>query len=241
MIILPAVLAAIGFSASSFLALLGREMSSRGRSYSVAIAAGILLALAFADLFPEGLQMAGSQAIAGFVGGFALMFLVETFTRAHAHQSCDERVPEHELAPFLVGLSIHNLADGFVLGIAAKTSATVASGLLGFGIVVHQIPVGVSLAAVLLAARTTRVRVVLTALLLGLAIPLAATLALASPIPSDALLAILVGTAGGVLAYVGAAHLLPEAQTERPGRITGLLFATTLVVTTISLLTILGD
>ncbi|MDQ4003827.1 MAG: hypothetical protein M3259_08340, partial [Actinomycetota bacterium] len=57
--VLVAVLAAVGFSAASLLALLGRELRAKGRSYSAAFAAGLLLALAFADLFPEGLELAG--------------------------------------------------------------------------------------------------------------------------------------------------------------------------------------
>ena len=237
--IFPAVLAAIGFSAASFLTLLRGEVGPKGRLYSVAIAAGILLSLAFVDLFPESLEMASSAAIAGFVGGFGLMFLVETFTRAHTYYSHYEHLLKHNLTPFMLGLAIHNLADGFVLGIAAKTSA-IASELVGFGVLVHQIPIGISLAAVLLAARATRKQVMLTALLLGLAIPLAATLSLISPVPSDALMAILLGTAGGVLAYIGSAHLVLETQSEQPSRTIGLLFAMTLVITTVVLLTFLG-
>ena len=43
-----------------------------------------------------------------------------------------------------------------------------------------------------------------------------------------------------VLAYIGAAHLLPEAQAERPSRITGVIFAATLVLTSAGLMTVLS-
>jgi zinc transporter ZupT len=150
--VLLAALAAIGFSGTSLLALLGGEVSARGRSYSAAFAAGILLALAFVDLFPEGLELAGEAAIAGFVGGFVLLFLTEVFTRAHTHHSPEERLREHALGPFVLGLAIHNFADGFVLGVGAKASA-ITSWLVGLGVLVHQMPVGISLAAVFVAAR----------------------------------------------------------------------------------------
>jgi hypothetical protein len=42
------------------------------------------------------------------------------------------------------------------------------------------------------------------------------------------------------LVYIGATHLLPEAQAEHPSKVTGVLFATTLVLTTIGLMTVLG-
>ncbi len=238
--ILLALLAAVGFSGASLLALLGGELRAKGRSYSAAVAAGILLALAFVDLFPEGLEVAGEAAIVGFVGGFTLLFLTEAFTRAHTHHAPEESVHKHTLGPFVLGLAIHNLADGFVLGVGAQTSA-ITAGLVGLGVLVHQVPVGISLAAVLLAARATRTRVVRTAALLGLAIPLAATLTMALPAPGEGALGLLTGVAGGVLAYAGAAHLLPEAQAERPSRVTAGLFAATLIVTTVCLMTVLGD
>jgi zinc transporter ZupT len=235
--ILVATLAAIGFSGASLLALLGGEVSARGRSYSAAFAAGILLALAFADLFPEGLELAGEAAIAGFVGGFVLLFLTEVFTRAHTHHSPEERLRKHALGPFVLGLVIHNLADGFVLGVGAKASE-ITSWLVGLGVLVHQMPVGISLATVFVAARATGSRILRTAVLLGLAIPLAAGLTLALPVPGDRALGFLTGVAGGVLAYVGAAHLLPEAQAEHPSKGIGVLFAATLVVTTIGLMAV---
>lgn len=238
--LLTATLAAIGFLAASLLALLGREASSRGRSYSTAVAAGILLALAFGDLFPEGLEMAERSAIVGFIGGFALLFLTETFTRAHTHHSPDENVRKHALGPFVVGLAVHNFADGFVLGITAK-AATIAAGVVGFGVLIHQVPVGVSLAAVLIATHASRGEIIRIAVLLGLVIPLASGLTLALPVPGDRALSILLGVAGGVLAYVSAAHLLPEVQSERPSRVVGVIFAAALLITTVSLLTVLGE
>jgi ZIP family zinc transporter len=236
---LTAILAAIGFSGASLLALLGGGLGARGRSYSAAFAAGILLALAFVDLFPEGLEVAGEPAVVGFVGGFVFLFLTEVLTRAHTHHSPEEGVSKHALGPFVLGLMIHNFADGFVLGVSAKASA-ITSWLVGLGILVHQVPVGISLAAVLVSASATRVQVVRTALLLGLAIPLAAGLTTVLTLGSDRALGALIGVAGGVLAYIGATHLLPEARAEYPSKVTGILFAATLVLTTIGLMTILG-
>ena len=234
-----ALLAAVGFAGASLLALLGGDLGRRGRSLSAAFAAGVLLALSFVDLFPEGLELAEGAAIAGFVGGFALMFLTEAFTRAHTHHSREEPAYKHALGPFVVGLAIHNLADGFVLGVGARAE-DVTSWLVGVGVLVHQVPVGISLAAVFLAARVTGGRVLRTAVLLGLAIPLAATLTIALPVPGEGALGLLTGVAGGVLAYVGAAHLLPEAQAEHASRGVGVFFTATLVVTAAALLALHG-
>jgi zinc transporter ZupT len=95
------------------------------------------------------MELSGKLAIAGFV----LLFLTDVITRAHRHHSPEERVRKHSLlGPFVLGLAIHNCADGFVLGVGAKASAII-SWLVGLGVLVHQIPVGISLAAVFVAAR----------------------------------------------------------------------------------------
>lgn len=237
--VLMAAVAAMGFAGASLLALLGGELGARGRSYSAAFAAGILLAIAFVDLFPEGLELAERAAIAGFVGGFAGMFLTEAFTRARMNHVPDERVHKQGLGPFVLGLAVHNLADGFVLGVGAR-AAEVTSWLVGLGVLVHQIPVGVSLAVVFLAARAGRARVVRTTVMLALAIPLAAALTVAVPVPGAGTLGFLTGVAGGVLAYVGAAHLLPEAQAEHASRGIGVSFAATLLVTAAALVALHG-
>ncbi|QIN82695.1 hypothetical protein GBA63_08595 [Rubrobacter tropicus] len=235
--VLLALLAAVGFSGASLLALFGKGLGARGRSLAAAFAAGILLALTFVELFPEALELAGRTATVGFVAGFAVLFLVENVFRAHTDHGPEEPVHEHAVGPFVAGLAVHNLADGFAIGIGAE-APEVTSWLVGLGILVHQVPVGVSLAAVLVAARATRARVMRSAIALGLAIPFAAFLVLALPAPGESTLGLLTGAAGGVLAYVGAAHLLPEARAEHRGRGTGILFLATLLATTFALLTL---
>ena len=238
--LLVAALAAVGFSGAALFAVLGRGASPALQSYATAAAAGILLALAFGDLFPEGLAISHGAAVVGFLGGFAALFLAETLTHSHSHPSENEHSHQHSLGSFVLGLSVHNSADGFVLGVGAQMAAA-ATGALDLGVLVHQVPVGGALAAVLVAAQASRGRMVGTALALGLVIPVAAGVTLALPAPSEGSLGLLLGIAGGVLAYVSASHLLPEVQAERPRRASGIVFVLALVLTTVALFTFMGD
>jgi zinc transporter ZupT len=61
-------------------------------------------------------------------------------------------------------------------------------------------------------------------------------LTVAFPAPGEGTLGLLSGVAGGVLAYIGAAHLLPEAQAEDTNRSAGILFVATLIVTAAGLI-----
>lgn len=235
-----AILIALIFTASSLIALFGSVRTTQGRMVAVAIAAGVLLTLAFGDLFPESLELAGKSAVVGFVGMFALLFLIESWTRAHMHHVPEEHVHNHAHLPFIFGLILHNLADGFAVGISARLSER-ASSAVGFGVLVHQLPVGVSFVAVLAAAHLPQRSIVRLSALLGTMIPLATTATLVLPPVSNHVLGILLSVAGGTLAYVSTAHLLPEAQAEHPSRVTGMIFAGTVVFMTISLFTVLAE
>lgn len=236
--VLLAALAATGFWAASSLAFIGGKARGGGGAYPAAVAAGILLALAFADLFPEGLELAGNFGVVGFVGGFAVLFLVESFALSNAHH-LPENFPKGALGTLLLGLAIHNLTDGFVLGVGAEESAA-TSTLLGLGVIIHQVPVGVSLAAVFLSVGATRARAMWTMALLAFAIPLAAALTEVAPVPGGETLGFLTGVAGGALAYVGAAHLLPETRTMHAGRVSVILLAATLLTTTFIVIVMRG-
>lgn len=232
--IIVALCSGAGFLGASTVARAGNRMGATARSIAVAVAAGILLAVAFADLFPEALELAGERAVWAFVGGFSLLLVVETWTRGHTHHAPDDHVHRHATTPFVVGLALHNIADGFVLGVAGPRSPQGAL-VVGAGVLIHQVPVGISLAAVLAASRTNRSEQLRLALPLAAAIPLTTVVSSLLLSPSDRALGLLVGTAGGLLTYMAAAHLLPEAQREHRSRLPAIGFVATLALATLLL------
>ena len=237
--ILAALLTGAVFSLSSLLALLGGRITQRSRSYATAIAAAILLALAFGDLFPASLDMVGNTAVFGFIGGFSLLFLVETFTRAHTYHLPEEDMHQHAVTPFVVGLTVHNFADGLAIGISSQMAGA-PSWLLALGVAIHQVPVGFSMAAVFATAHATRTQTIRTSILLSLVIPVSAILTLALPDLVEQFSGLLLSIAGGLLAYVATAHLLPEAQAEHPSRAIGMVFVLAMLVM-VTMLTLYGE
>ncbi|HVE68871.1 MAG TPA: ZIP family metal transporter [Solirubrobacteraceae bacterium] len=236
----PALVAGAGFAGVALAGLAGLRIGSRLRGAAIGIAAGILLAVAFAELLPEALEEGGHRIAAmWFLGGFAALFVVEVVTRGHTHHEGGEEHVEHtSLTPFLAGLLLHNLVDGAVLaaGVEASTQAATA---VSVGILVHQLPVGVSFAAVAAAAGATRRSVVGWALVLGAAIPAGALVTAALPGLEGEHLGALLGAAGGALAYIGAGHLLPEAHAEHPSLFVSALFPAALLSTAVLLLYVL--
>lgn len=231
--VLSALASAVGFGAASLLGWTGRPVGSRTRSVCVAVAGGILLALAFGEIFPDAVELTRSGAVWGFVAGFSLLLATEVFTRGHTHHSQDERVGQHAFVPFVTGVAIHNVADGFALGVSLGFS--VGGGAVGLGVFIHQVPVGLSLAAVLAASQVSRAGVLRATLLLAAAIPLGAALVAAVPIGGSRAAGVLLGVSAGVLTYMSAAHLLPEAHREHPGVVPGMVFLGSLVTTIVAL------
>ena len=234
-----ALLAGAGFACSALLGLFGIRVSAALRLVSIAVAAGVLLAIAFADLLPEAFSRTSTaRAAFAFAVGLLLLLAIETATSAHTHHHdaedrarypVDDLSTYHALIPFSVGLGLHNLTDGLTIGASAELSRAAATGVT-VGILIHQLPVGISFAAVLGSHRASRATVVRLALLLAVAIPIGATAVLAAGTLSSDHLGVLLGAAGGALTYVATGNLLPEVQSEQPGWLIALTFAATLLL-----------
>ena len=229
-------IAGAGFTLVSLLGAARAAPSAGVRAAAAGAASGILLALAFAELFPEALERAGHEwAAVGFAAGFVALFAVEAVTKGHTHHRHDQddaQLAHHALRPFVLGLGLHNVADGVTIAAGAQVSGAAGAGV-ATGVLVHQLPVGVSFAAVLLALQSPRRFVVKTAVALGVLIPAGAALVAAVPTLGSEAVGALLGAASGALVYIGAGHLLPEAQSERSTVTAAAVFPLALVVTTL--------
>jgi ZIP family zinc transporter len=255
--LLLAFVAAAGFLLSTLLVDTTLGTSQRFRHLAVVIAAGILLGVTFADLVPEAFEsLDGTTAAMSIAVGFLVLFLVEALTgghthhyephghdhadghapaHAHSHAPDDETcVPRHAIVPFLIGLGIHNLADGLVIGASHEVSDAASTGV-AIGILVHQLPVGLSFAAVLLASGVGSRRMRRDAALIAALIPVGTLLVIALPNPSAEMLGWLIGMAAGALLYIAAGHLLPEAHSEERRPLIAAAFATALIGTVLFL------
>lgn len=133
-----------------------------------------------------------------------------TYSHAHGHTH------GHTDTMALVGMGIHNFADGLTTAAAFSVSAPVGLVVI-LAIVLHQMAAGVSLGAIMLRAGRSHKRV------------LASTTFIASFILWGAIFyhfvvpvgassqGIILGLAGGSFLYVAACDLLPEAHAEDEG------------------------
>jgi len=200
----------------------------------MAIAAGVVVATAVADLFPEALELAGPDRVLEIGIAAVIGFLGFSFLEAFLHQSSFEHVGEdghdHDAAvpaakrdgPSLLGLLpptslvLHSAMDGLIIGLAFQAGDEIGLVVL-IAVLLHDFADGMNVVTVALdAARGERLAVAFV-LLDAIAAPIGGALSSVITIEPATLGILLAGFAGVFLA-VGAGHLLPESQHRDPGR-----------------------
>lgn len=198
----------------------------------MALAAGVLVATAVADLLPEAHDLAGPRATVDVgvatLAGFLAFTLVEAFihqasfehARLAAGSEDGSQLNNHAVGVLAVlpaaSLIIHSVLDGLAIGFGFQAGADVGLLVL-LAVLAHDFADGLNVVTLALdAARRERLAISLL-LLDAVAPPLGAGLSLLVSIPPSVLGLFLAWFAGVFLA-IGAGHLLPEAQHHDPSR-----------------------
>lgn len=183
-----------------------RKWAEGLKTYSLCFAAGVLISVPLMLAFPQAVEKnfyAGFSALIGFL----FMFLGNRLIRY--------KIQRKDLAfgiTAVEGIGIHSFVDGIIYSVTF--SASVPTGLLGgTGMVLHEFAEGVITFSLLMTGGIRKERAAFYAFLIaGLSTPVGAFIAypfvskLSTPI-----LGLALGFVSGVLIYVSAFHLLPEA------------------------------
>ncbi|HTZ49242.1 MAG TPA: ZIP family metal transporter [Verrucomicrobiae bacterium] len=201
-----------------------REWPRKYLQYFVALGAGYMLSVAFVEVIPESVHLAGEQALLFVLIGYFLIHLFEHTISPHFHFGEETHTEEmhghhHARRTVLLGMVIHTFFDG--VAIAAGFLISTWLGLVIFAAVfLHKLPEGFTVASVVLASGQGKSSAVRAAGLLG-----AATLAgvlLTSQLQGQLKYAL--PLSGGVTVYVAATDLLPEVNREPNWRMALLVF-----------------
>lgn len=208
--VLAAIVTAVGIEA----ARRRHEQVRRLAPIVVAFAAGVLVTASLTRLLPDAL-VAHPRTPLWALSGFVSMVLLSRLATGHV---CDRETSEREVVGWLTlfGIGFHSFLDGLTYAVAFDASQ-VTGATVAIGMIVHELPEGLICYTILVRAGHAANRAALLAwLTAGLTTPLGAALAVPLlDLLSAGLRAVLVAIAGGVLLYVGAAHLLPQAERHR--------------------------
>jgi len=197
----------------------------------MALAAGVVVATAVADLLPEAHELVGSGSALevgiGALLGFVAFSLIEAFIHQasfeHAnHVNGPDEIPAPTTTRTLLAvlpplsLIVHSTLDGLAIGFGFQAGGSVGLVVL-MAVLAHDFADGMNVVTLALeAARGERLAIGLL-ILDAVAPPAGAALSLLVSI-TPATLGLLLAWFAGVFLAVGAGHLLPEAQHRDPRR-----------------------
>lgn len=184
-----------------------KEWAEKSKDYFMCFAAGILISSPLIMTLPEALEKnhyAGLAALTGFLFMYLSNEIIKSITK------------QRELAfgiTAILGIGIHSLLDGVIYTVTFSSSILLGF-VAGFGLVAHEFAEGVITFSVLLKAGVNSKKAGIIAFLVAsLTTPIGAFVAY--PFVSqfnDSQTGLALGFVAGVLIYVSASHLLPEAS-----------------------------
>ncbi|GGV22502.1 hypothetical protein GCM10010182_50930 [Actinomadura cremea] len=203
------------------------------RHLVLGLAGGLMLGVVAFDLIPESIELSGAHPLGvpapmiAFACGFLLLHVVEQAVAIHrAHE--DEYAPHvhahgHGHAPgggsqagllAALALVVHSLVDGISIGLGFQ-SGTDVGVVVTLAVVAHDFADGFNTFTAASLRRTDR-RPALALLFADALAPIAgAALTTLVTVP-DAVLGPYLGLFAGVLLYLAAAEILPEAHSRHP-------------------------
>jgi zinc and cadmium transporter len=181
--------------------------------YFVCFAAGVLISVSFLHIIPKAYSM-NSQSPFYLLGGYLGLHLFNRFVNAFV---CDKAPDAHYdigLVP-MVGIGFHSFIDGVIYSITFMVS--IFTGVLtATGMVLHEFPEGI-ITYLLLIRGGFKERTSLFLAFLAAALTTPLGMVVSYPFISRIdrpILGALLAFSAGALIYVGATHLLPQAETE---------------------------
>lgn len=190
------------------------------RHLVLGLAGGLMLGVVGLDLLPEAMEAAGDDvfgvpaALLLFVGGFLLAHLVERLlaVRRAAHGG-EKRVPQVGLtaAAAMVG---HSLMDGIAIGAAFQVGGGMGAAV-AVAVITHDFADGFNTYTITSLYGNEKHKAVAMLIADALAPMVGAASTLLFTLPAE-LLGGYLGFFGGVLLYLAAAEILPEAHHDHP-------------------------
>lgn len=204
-----AILSAIINSLGIFVIYKNKKWTNNIKAYFMCFAAGILISSPLIFTLPNAIKMNN------YAGSFALIgFLFMYFSNNIIKKKTNQKSLAFGLTA-IEGIGIHSFIDGIIYSVTFSVSVLIGF-LSGTGLVLHEFAEGVITFSILMKTKIGKRKAAFLAFIVAaLTTPVGAFIAypLISKFNSS-ILGLSLGFVSGVLIYVSASHLLPEAREE---------------------------
>lgn len=208
---LASVFAALVTTVGIFVIRRFEAWGRKNTTYFSCFAAGVLISVSFLHIIPKAFQM-NEQAPLYLLGGYLALHFFNRFITAYV---CDKN-PESAIGIIpMLGIGFHSFIDGVVYSITFNVSVFTGT-LAAIGMVLHEFPEGIVTYVMLIRGGFSQKRsLILAFMAAALTTPLGTLFSFPMISQIDkSFLGALLSLSAGALVYVGATHLLPQAERE---------------------------
>ncbi|MEN9647707.1 MAG: hypothetical protein RLY57_511 [Candidatus Parcubacteria bacterium] len=182
--------------------------------------AGAVVGVAFFDLIPESLELAGATYESGTIMaivalGFIAYMILDRLFVMHHHTDDDHDHEHHHKGNLGAGsLSFHSFLDGIGIGLAFQVSNTLGI-VVAAAVLAHDFSDGINTVSMILRNGGTR-RQAMKWLVMDACAPVLGVLSTLFFTVSEGTLGIILSLFSGFFLYIGASDLLPESHHNHP-------------------------
>jgi ZIP family zinc transporter len=181
--------------------------------------AGAIIAVAFFDLLPEALELAGkayetTTILTITVIGFAIYLVLDRFVLLHGHSAHEDHA--HRGNAGAASLSFHSFLDGIGIGLAFQVSTAVGA-VVAAAVLAHDFSDGINTVNMILKHKGERRNAFRWLFVDAIAPVLGILSTLFFKVPAEQL-GLLLSLFAGFFLYIGASDLIPESYHSHPVR-----------------------
>ncbi len=214
------LIAAAAFGATMFGGLFALKLRDRLHNI-LGFSAGAVVAVAFFDLIPESLKLAGvnhtSSTIVSFVAlGFLLYLLLDRLLllHGHTHEHGDIDFVEARGHIRAGSLSIHSFLDGLGIGLAFQVNVAVGI-IVAVAVLAHDFSDGINTVNVVVRHGGSKAKAMKWLLTDAIA-PVVGIFVSLFIVVQESTLGLLLAIFAGFFLYIGASDLIPESHHQHP-------------------------
>jgi zinc transporter ZupT len=212
--------------ATFFMTMLGGLLALRLQDrlhLILGFSAGAIIAVAFFDLIPEAISLAGPEngpaaVLAMVAAGFVGYMILDRTIAPHGHKGERTEKLWQRGALGAGSLSVHSFLDGFAIGLAFKVSAGVGA-VVAAAVLAHDFSDGINTVGIVLNKKGGS-RSALGWLLIDAVAPVIGAASTLFLNLHEQLLGFLLALFAGFFIYISASDLLPESYHDHPTSLT---------------------
>ncbi|MCK4739588.1 MAG: ZIP family metal transporter [Deltaproteobacteria bacterium] len=187
------------------------EWARKNSVFFLSFSAGVVLAVTFSHVMPEAVENT-HDAYTIMLATIIIFYILEHTILIRTCRDANECELAHMGLTSFVGIAVHSLVDGVVIGVGFEAGFTIGFAT-AIAILLHRLPVGIAISSLLLHSGYSKKKTLIMGWVIALTAIVGAVGAYFFLQGSETeTIGILLAFSAGTFIYIGASDLLPETH-----------------------------